>query len=169
VLGGARRGLARASISDVTGAPVIAGRAVIAANQSGRIVAIDGQTGQRGWTRSLGSTGPLWAAGQSVYLVGDDASLMRLSLRTGQTIWRNELPPFEDMEDREDPIAYSGPVLVGGRLLVTSSTGELLTFDPSTGEQTGGTDLADGTNRGVAVANGTVYVLTEDGTLHAFR
>lgn len=169
VLGGARRGLARASISDVTGAPVIVGRAVVAANQSGRIVAIDGQTGRRGWTRSVGSTGPLWAAGQSIYLVSDDSAVMRLATQSGQTVWRTQLPAFEDEEDREDPIAYSGPVLVAGRLLVTSSLGELLSFDAQTGDALGAVDLADGTTRGVAVANGTVYVLTEDGTLEAFR
>ena len=169
VLGGARRGLARASISDVTGAPVVVGRAVVAANQSGRIVAIDGQTGRRGWTRSIGATGPIWAAGESIYMVGDDSAVVRLSVQTGQTLWRTEIPAFEDEEDREDPIAYSGPVMVAGRLLVTSSLGDLLSFDAQTGEALGAVDLSDGTSRGVAVANGTIYVLTEDGNLEAFR
>ena len=169
VLGGARRGLARASISDVTGDPVIAGRAVVAANQSGRIVAIDGQTGQRGWTRSVGSIGPIWAAGQSLFLVSDQNVLMRLALQNGATIWETELPSFEDPEDREDPIAYSGPVLAGGQLLVTDSLGNLLSFDPASGQQGGTTELASGTTNGVAVAGGTVFVLTGNGTLQAFR
>lgn len=169
VLGGARRGLARASIADVTGDPVIAGRAVIVANQSGRIVAIDGQSGRRGWTRSIGATGPLWAAGDSIFLVSDDSAVVRLSIQTGATIWRTEVPAFEDEEDREDPIAYSGPVLVAGRLLVTSSLGELLSFDAQSGEALGAVDIADGTTTGVAVADGTVFVLTDDGTLEAFR
>lgn len=169
VLGGARRGLARSSIADVTGDPVIAGRAVIAANQSGRIVAIDGQSGQRGWTRSIGSTGPIWAAGQSLFLVSDQNEVTRLSIQTGQTIWKTELPSFEDPEDREDPIAYSGPVLAGGRVLVTDSLGNLLSFDPATGEAGGVVELAGGTTSGVAVANGTVYVLSGNGTLQAFR
>lgn len=169
LLGGARRGLARSSISDVTGDPVIAGRAVVAANQSGRIVAVDGQSGRRGWTRSMGATGPIWAAGQSVLFTSDDKKLTRLSLQTGQTHWQTELPAFEDPEDREDPIAYSGPVLAGGRVMITSSLGELLTFDPQTGEQVGTIDLASGTTTGVAVAGGTVYVLSGNGTLQAFR
>ncbi|MEM0989337.1 MAG: PQQ-binding-like beta-propeller repeat protein [Pseudomonadota bacterium] len=169
VLGGARRGLARASISDVTGDPVIVGRAVIAANQSGRIVAIDGQTGRRGWTRSVGSTGPLWTDGTSIYLTADDAALMRLSAQTGQTIWRNELAAFEDPEDREDPIAYSGPVLVGGRLLVTDSLGNLISFDPASGAEVARVSIGSGTTAGVAVANATVYVLSDSGNLWAFR
>lgn len=169
VLGGARRGLARSSISDVTGDPVIAGRAVIAANQSGRMVAIDGQTGSRGWTRSVGSVGPIWAAGDSVYVVSDDSTLQRLSLNTGGTIWRTELPAYEDEEDREDPIAYSGAVLAGGNVLVTDSLGTLHSFDPTTGAPKETADLTTGTTTGAVVAGGTLYVLAGDGNLQAFR
>lgn len=169
VLGGARRGLARSSISDVTGDPVIAGRAVIAANQSGRIVAIDGQNGRRGWTRSIGSTGPLWAAGRAIFLTTDDSSVTRLDLQSGQTVWRTEIPAFEDEEDREDPIAYSGPVLAGGNLLVTDSVGTLLVFDPDTGTPRAPVELSGGSVTGPVVAGGIVYVLTDDGDLHAFR
>ena len=169
ILGGARRGLARSAIADVTGDPVIAGRIVVAANQSGRIVAIDGQTGRRGWTRSIGSIGPIWAAGQSIYLMSDTSELMRLSLETGRTIWRTEVAAYEDPEDKEDPIAYSGPVLVGGRILVTDSLGNLLTFNASTGAPVETIDLSSGSTNGAVVANGTVYILGSDGTLQAFR
>ena len=169
VLGGARRGLARSSISDVTGDPVIAGRAVIAANQSGRMVAIDGQSGRRGWTRSVGSVGPIWAAGDSIYVVSDDSTLQRLSLNNGGTIWRTVLPAYEDEEDREDPIAYSGAVLAGGNVLVTDSLGTLHSFDPATGQPKGTADLTGGTTTGAVVAGGTVYVLSGDGNLQAFR
>ncbi len=169
VLGGSRRGLARASISDVTGDPLIAGQVVVAGNQAGRIVAINGQDGRRGWTRSIGSAAPMWAAGDSLFAMADDASLHRLSLRTGQSIWRTELPAFEEPEDREDPIVYSGPVLAGGQVLITSSLGELLSFDPDTGEARETADLSSGTTTGPVVAGGIIYVLADDGNLHAFR
>lgn len=169
VLGGTRRGLARGSIADVTGDPVIAGRAVVAANQSGRMVALDGQTGQRGWTRTLGSTGPLWAAGGSIFVVTDSAVLVRLSLSNGRTVWSTEMPAFEDLEDREDAIAYSGPVLAGGRVFVTDGLGNLLSFDPDTGAQGETVDLSSGSITGPVVAGGTLYVLSDDGVLQAFR
>ena len=169
VLGGARRGLARSAIADVTGDPVIVGRIVVAANQSGRMVAIDGRTGRRGWTRSVGSIGPIWAAGPSIYVVSDAAELLRMSVQSGRTVWRTELPAYDDPEDREDPIAYSGPVLAGGRVLVTDSLGNLLSFDPTTGAQGETVELSDGTTTGPVVAGGSVFVLSDDGTLQAFR
>lgn len=169
VLGGTRRGLARGSIADVTGDPVIAGRVVVAANQSGRMVALDGQTGRRGWTRTLGSTGPLWAAGGSLFVMTDSAQLVRLSLTNGKSIWSTQLPGFEDEEDREDAIAYSGPVFAGGRIFVTDSLGSLHSFDPTTGEQGPSVDLSAGSATGPIVANGTLYVLSDNGVLQAFR
>ena len=169
VLGGTRRGLARGSIADVTGDPVIAGRVVVAANQSGRMVALDGQSGRRGWTRTLGSTGPLWAAGSSLFVMTDSAQMVRLSLANGKSIWSTQLPAFEDEEDREDAIAYSGPVFAGGRIFVTDSLGNLLSFDPTTGEQGPSVDLSSGSSTGPIVANGTLYVLSDNGVLQAFR
>ena len=169
VLGGTRRGLARGSISDVTGDPVIAGRIVVAANQSGRMVALDGTTGRRGWTRTLGSTGPLWAAGRSLFLVTDAAQVVRVSLANGKTIWSTQLPAFDDPEDKTDAIAYSGPVLAGGRLFVTDGDGNLLSFDPMTGEQGPTVDLSGGSTTGPVVAGGTLYVLSDNGVLQAFR
>lgn len=169
VLGGTRRGLARGSIADVTGDPVIAGRIVVAANQSGRMVALDGQTGQRGWSRTLGSTGPLWAAGSSLFLMTDAAQLVRIAIANGQTIWSTQLPAFEDPDDREDAIPYSGPIFAGGRIFVTDGQGNLLSFDPGTGEQGPTVDLSDGSTTGPVVAGGTLYVLSDNGVLQAFR
>lgn len=169
VLTGGRRGLARASISDVTGDPVAAGPFVIAANQSGRMVAIEGASGRRAWTRSIGSAGPLWVADDTIFAVSDDSRLTRLSARNGATIWEVELPAYEDPEDREGPIGYSGPVLVEGRVLFTSSEGELLSFDGVGGSELARIELSSSSLTGPVVASGTVYVLSDNGVLQAYR
>jgi outer membrane protein assembly factor BamB len=142
---------------------------VIAANQSGRMIAIDGRSGQRVWTRNLGSASPIWAAGDTIFLVSDDAQLMRVSARNGDTLWANQMPAYGDPEDREDPISYSGPVLVSGKLLLTDSLGNLLSFDAQTGVAQPGARIDGGSLTGPVVANGTVYVLSDNGTLYAFR
>ncbi|MGF1551706.1 MAG: PQQ-binding-like beta-propeller repeat protein [Paracoccaceae bacterium] len=169
ILSGGRRGLARAAISDVTGDPVVVGPLVIAANQAGRIVAVVGSSGQRAWTRSIGAVGPIWAAGRSLFLVTDTARLMRLDASSGTTEWAVDLPAFEDMEDREGRILYSGPVLVEGRVYVTSSQGELLAFEGVDGGAVSTTELTGGSRTGPVVADGTLFVLTDDGTLEAYR
>ena len=169
MLSGGRRGLARSAITDVSGDPVMVGPYVIAANQSGRMIAVEGRNGRRVWTRNIGSPSPIWAAGGTIFLVADDAKLMRVSARNGQTLWVNQLPAFEDPEDFEDPISYSGPVLVGGRLLLTDSLGNLLSFDALSGAAQPGARIGSGSLTGPVVANGTVYVLSDNATLYAFR
>ena len=169
VLTGGRKGLARAAITDVSGDPIVVGPYIIAANQSGRMLAIDGRGGRRVWTRNVGSAAPLWAAGDTIFVVSDDAQVMRLSARDGATLWSVQMREFKDEEDREDAIAYSGPVLVSGQLLVTDSLGNLHSFDAMTGAQGVGAKIDGGSLTGPVVANGTVYVLSDKGTLYAFR
>lgn len=169
VLTGGRRGLARAAITDISGDPVVIGPYVLAANQAGRMIAVDGRNGQRLWTRNIGSAAPLWAAGDTVFLVSDDAKLMRLSARDGSTLWATELRAFRDPDDREGAIAYSGPVLVGGHVLVSDGRGNLIAFDGETGQEVARTSLSGGSITGPVVANGTIYVLSGDAKLYAFR
>ncbi len=169
VLSGGRRGLARSSISDITSDPVIQGVAVIAGNQSGRLVAIDGRNGRRGWEREFGSQSPVWMDGQTLYVVSDDAQLRRLSSQDGATIWATQLAEYRDPEDREDAIRYGGPVLAGGRILLTSSEGLLLSFDPLTGQQVHSVAVSGATGLGPVVANGTIYIMTTGGEVVALR
>ncbi|MGF1503225.1 MAG: PQQ-binding-like beta-propeller repeat protein [Paracoccaceae bacterium] len=169
VLTGGRRGLARAAITDLTGDPVVVGPVAIVANQSGRIAAFEGSTGRRVWTRAIGSIGPIWAAGDTIFLVSDTAELLRLDAGTGETLWQKLLPQFDDPEDREDPIAYSGPVLVSGRVIVTDSEGQIWSVDGETGEGEVAAEISGGAVTGPVVAGGTVYILSENAVLHAYR
>ncbi|MEM9098698.1 MAG: PQQ-binding-like beta-propeller repeat protein [Pseudomonadota bacterium] len=169
VLTGGRRGLARSSITDITGDPVVAGPFVIGANQSGRMAAIDGRTGGRVWTRTLGATKPLWPVEDTLFMMSDLAELHRINLRDGATLWITPLPAFEDEEDLEDPITYSGPIVVGGKVLLTDSLGNLWSFDPVSGEGGITLEFPNGSSTGPISAGGVVYVLTDEGDLIAFR
>jgi outer membrane protein assembly factor BamB len=52
---------------------------------------------------------------------------------------------------------------------VASDTGELLEFDPVDGDLLGTVSLPSGAATNPVVAGGTLYLVTENGTLHAFR
>ncbi|GIX14176.1 MAG: pyrrolo-quinoline quinone [Paracoccaceae bacterium] len=168
-LSGGRRGLARAAISDITGDPVIDGETIYVANQSGRLVSIDRRSGRRNWTVNDGSLNPVLPAGGSVFLVSDRAELIRLDAGSGARIWSVQLPEFEDPDDRATAIGYGGPILAGGRLIVTSTEGVVLSFDPETGRETGRVALPGPSYLPPAVAEGRLFVLTTEGQLVAFQ
>lgn len=169
VLTGARRALARSAISDISADPVIQGFVVIAGNNSGQLVAIDGRSGQRGWVREFGARNAVWMDGFSVWLVTDNAELRRLAANDGGTVWTTTLAEYRDPEDREDAIAYGGPVLAGGNLLVTSSEGRVISFDPVTGAEKSSVAVSGLSGLGPVVAGGTVYVITNNGGIVALR
>jgi outer membrane protein assembly factor BamB len=79
------------------------------------------------------------------------------------------LPVFEDEVERDNPITWSGPVLVGDRLIVTGSAGDALSLSPYTGEALGRIQLPAPLHQAPVVANGTMYLLSDNGELTAYR
>jgi hypothetical protein len=60
-------------------------------------------------------------------------------------------------------------VLAGGRLIVATSDGALRQFDPAMGAALGDVALPEGAASAPVVAGSTLYIVTEDGRLNAFR
>ena len=160
---------ALANISDIAGRPVIDRDRVFAVSHAGRMVAIDLRTGERVWTRSIASIETPWVAGEFIFMVTTGAEVVALSRRDGRVRWVTQVQRFRNEENRRGPIAWSGPVLVGDRLLIASSNGATLALSPYTGEVLGETEIPTGTFIAPIAADRTVYILTDDAELLAFR
>ncbi len=172
VIAGDRPGsAAAAAATDIAGDPVISGETVYVGNVSGRLVAMNVASGERLWTATEGVVSPVVPAGGSVFLVNDVNELVRLDDADGSVIWRIALPRFvEDRARRQRTIfAQFGPVLAGGRLLVASAEGIVRQFDPVSGASLGDIALPGGAASDPVVAGGTLYIVTKDGQLVAFR
>ncbi len=153
------------SISAISGLPVLDSGLVIAASYGAKIVAIDERTGQRVWQRDIGSAQTPWVAGDWVYVLSTNNEVVALHKQTGQIRW---VTPLKDKHE-DSWIQYSGPVLAGGTLYVTSSLGHLLRLDPATGQDLGTIEIGDKVKIAPIVADETLLVVTEDGTLAAYR
>ena len=160
---------ARTNLSDVDASPVIDRGMVVAASQSGRLVAIDLRSGLRIWEQEIPSVQTPWVAGDYIYVVTTDAELVCMRRGDGRIRWVTELPRYEDPEDREGPILWSGPVLAGARLVVTSNDGRAYSVSPYSGELLGEQSLPDGVRVSPIVAHETLYLLTTDAELIALR
>ncbi len=171
VVTGQRRGRAAATVSDISGDPVIVGDTVYVGNFSGRVAALDIANGDRIWTATEGTTGPVWAAGNSLFMVNDLNELLRLDAGDGTVLWRVSLPQFVEGRTRRQKtlFAHYGPILAGGRLIVASSDGVLRQFNPETGALIGQVALPGGAASAPVVAGQTLYVVNKRGQLLAFR
>lgn len=171
VVSGDRLGQAASIITDISGDPVLSGDRVYVGNFSGQLVALNSFDGERIWTAGEGTLSPVWPAGNSVFLVNDLNELVRLSADDGSVIWKSGLPNFVEARfgRREKSYAHYGPVLAGGRLVVTSSDGQIRSFDPVSGVLVSSVAIAGGAASAPVVAGGTLYVVSKDGQLVAFR
>lgn len=157
------------SLSDVDADPVIDSGQVFAVGQGGRMVALDLITGQRLWELNIAGIDTPWVAGDWVFVITDEAKLLCIYRQNGHIRWINQLPQFIKAKSKKGEIEYSGPILAGGRLIVTGSNGALIFVDPTTGAFQGQTRLPAGASLSPIVANNTLYVYDDRGQLHAFR
>ena len=168
---GKRPGRALSNVSDVTAAPVVSGGRVYVGNQSGRIAALDVASGARVWTARDGAIGPVWPVGGSVFAVSDLNELVRLDASDGSKIWGVELPNFTKRKPLKQSriVAHNGPIVAGGRVIVASGDGLLRSFDPSNGALVALVEIPGGATSAPVVAGQTLYVVSKNGQLLAYR
>jgi outer membrane protein assembly factor BamB len=158
-----------ASLSDIDADPVIDGGQVFAIGKGGRMVALELNSGQRQWEQNIAGIATPWVAGEWVFVVTDEAKLIALHRNTGKVRWINQMPRWDNPKGKKGPIFYSGPVLAGGRLIVTSTSGALISVNPDTGATQGQTDVGGSVSLPPVVAGSTLYILDDRGRLTAFR
>jgi outer membrane protein assembly factor BamB len=165
-----RRTEALAQINDIEGAPVIEGDQVYVAGYGGQMAAIELMRGVRLWDLDLGSTQAPWVAGDFIYTLTTRGEVVCLLRESGRIRWVSPLPRLSDPGDpTSDPITWSGPLLVGDRLLIAGSNGAALSVSPYNGEILGRLALPGPVLIPPIAAGGRVFILTEDAELLAYR
>ena len=156
------------SLGDVVGSPVVINSVVYAVNFNGRLVTFDLKTGQAYWELETSSSSTPWVAGNMVYILTDDNKLVAVYRKTGQVRWIHDLVKTAQ-QDKDDPIYFTGPILAGGRLIVVSSEGYAASINPKTGKAISVVKVAGGSSVAPVVAGSTLYILSDNGDVVAFR
>ncbi|MGB1076896.1 MAG: PQQ-binding-like beta-propeller repeat protein [Bdellovibrionales bacterium] len=168
-LAASRKGPGLASISDIRALPVMDKGAIIAMSFGGKIVALDERTGRRLWQREVGGSETPWVAGNHLFLITTDNEIAALGRDEGKVVWVSQLPKFKNEKKREKPIVLRGPILAGGRLIVAGSNGIIYEIDPTNGQMIKEWSVKREVVASPIVAGGILYILTADGTLHAYK
>ena len=158
-----------AALADIHGRPIIDRDRVVAVSHSGRMVSIDLRRGDRVWERDISSSHQPWVVGDYVFVLANDNEVVCLTRADGKIRWAAPLPRYEDEKAKSDPIRWSGPVLGGNRLIALSSLGQATTISPLTGERGTNQEMSAGGYLGPVIANNTLYLLTDDADLSAYR
>jgi outer membrane protein assembly factor BamB len=168
-LTGSQRSDALSLLSDVRGLPVLDRGVVYAVSHSGRMAAIDLRGGARIWEQNVGSFNTPWLAGDHLFVTTLDAEVVALRRRDGRINWVTPLEQFTDPQRKRGRIVWTGPTLVGGRLVVFNSEAQAVALAPATGQVMERLRLPGSVTLPPAVARGSLYVVTDDAQLVALR
>lgn len=168
-LGTTRGGVSIADIGAISALPVIDRGRVFAIGMAGAATCLDLRSGRRVWEREVGGSLTPSLVGDWFFALTRGNRLMALERENGRVRWITEVPSYEDEARRRKPIIWSPPVVAGGRLLLSSSNRQLLEVDASSGEIIQRLRLPDGSTLQPVVANNSVYLMTDGGSVVALR
>ena len=168
-LAGTRRGAISSALGTIRGRPIIDYGIVFAISNSGQFAAINLRTGRRIWERPVGGIESPWIAGDYLFVISNNTDLLALGRLNGRIYWVTALPEWEDLEDREGKITWTGPILASDRLIVAGSSGEALSVSPYSGKVLGKVEMLDSVSISPIVVQDTLLFLTDDAELVAYR
>ena len=158
-----------ADISTILGRTAIKSGRAFAVSMGQQLVALDLRSGRRLWERDIAASESPWIAGDWMFLVTTGGQVVSVSLVDGRVGWVTQLDVYENPAKKKDPIRWFGPVLAGDRLVVAGSNGKALSVSPYTGQVLGEQGLSGPAAVTPVIAGGTLYIVTDNGTLTAYR
>ena len=156
-------------LAAVRGLPVVDRGRVFAIGVGGLLVSLDLRSGRRLWEREVGGLETPWLAGDVLFVQTLDQTLAAVGRDDGKLRWLTDLPRYDNPEKRRNPLFWTGPILAGGRLVLAGSNETALSVDPVNGRVIGQQDLRAAAAVTPVAAAGTLLILTDDGSLQAFR
>lgn len=156
-------------LSDIRGLPVVDGNMVYAISYGGKLAAIDVRTGARQWQRDISGTKSPAVVGNGVYVISAQGQIAAFDKDTGGVAWVSQLARYEKAENKTGVIIWAGPIFAGGRLLAFSTDGRAAEINPEEGTLIREWKTGEDIRISPIVADGTLYLLSEDGDLVAYR
>jgi outer membrane protein assembly factor BamB len=157
------------TLTDIDANPVIDRGRVFAIGEGGRMASYELVSGQRLWELNIGGIATPLVAGEWVFVVTDKARLYCISRTGGKVRWIAELGAYKNARSKSSPIRWYGPVLAGGKLILVSTDGQMATVDPADGTVKARRKSDLPMSLAPIVADKTLYVLTDNGTIIAYR
>ena len=148
------------NLNDISGRPVVSGGQVFAIGSSGRFASFSLKDGQEIWSRNFAGNQTPWVSGEYVFVISQRRRLAAVTKKTGKVKWVVNL---------SSKGTWSGPVMGGGRLLLVSNKGALVSISPQTGKVIKSREAGSGFFIAPIIAGNTVYLLDDKANLVALR
>jgi outer membrane protein assembly factor BamB len=157
------------ALMDIRGRPAIDRGRVYVIGNGDILVCVDLRTGRRLWEREIGGVQSPWVAGDFLFVITNSNEAVAIDAKTGRVLWVTQMQSWQDPKEKDGRITWSGPVLASDRLILGSSDGKLVALSPYTGDMLGWEKVPDGVSIAPVIANATMYFITDDADLIAYR
>jgi len=156
--------------SSIHGLPVISDGTAYAISVGQVLTSIDMRSGRRLWERTVSGKDGLVIVGEWLFVLSTDQQLACLDKTSGHVRWVSQLPRFQHAKSQKGAISWSGPLLVGGRLICVSDFAKLgmISADPVTGALSEVVRMRSPMSVAPVTAQGRVLVASDDGRLTAY-
>jgi outer membrane protein assembly factor BamB len=158
-----------AGMPHIRAKPVIKEGVAYVVSQAGRSAAFDLRSGDIRWKHEFGGSQTPLVAGDSIFIMTNDNQLICLEKSKGLIRWIKPLQTWQDESKNKGRIVWNGPILAGSHLFVTGSHGTLLALKATDGSKAYEHQVSGNVVIPPIAANGIVYVVTESGSLIAFK
>jgi outer membrane protein assembly factor BamB len=104
-----------------------------------------------------------------LYAVSIDGVLAAFSRATGNVYWVSQLRRFQNENNREGRVAWTGPIMIGGRLVLANSMGDVVAITPESGQTVATADVGQPVFIPPIAANEQIYIVTDKARLVVLR
>lgn len=163
------------ALNDIDATPVIDNGVVYAASHDGVLAAIELSGGKRIWAQDISSIETPWVAGDFLFILTTANELVAINKSNGKIRWVSELPSRGDPliswggDKRGEKISWSGPVMAGGKLILSGSHGKAVFVSPENGSVVDSFDIPSNSFLPPVIAGKTLYILSNDANLMAIN
>jgi len=148
-------------LADIDGPMLVVGAELYAVTYHGRLAGMALESGRTLWVKDIASSSGLSLRRTQLAVADKDDHVWLIDRRNGTTLWQDD-----QLVRRE----LTRPVFLGGLVAVADFEGYLHFFDAEGGQMVGRVNSGGGEPAGAPLVVGdTLYLLSEDGTLGAWR
>jgi len=157
-------------LTDIDADPIIDHGRVYALGQGGRMAAYELVTGERIWELNIAGISTPTVAGDWLFTLTDDAKLLCIARSSGKVRWIAQLNRWHNQAKKTGAqLFWTGPLLAGDRLWVANNLGEIYTVSTLEGTAQRFGSVGGPVSLAPVVAKSTLYVMTDEGTITAFK
>ena len=104
-----------------------------------------------------------------LYAISTDGELAAFDRRTGNVYWVQQLRRYRDEGERKGRVSWTGPIMIGGRLVLANSEGDVVAVSPSNGQTLASADVGQPVFIPPIAANDQIYIVTDEARLVVLR